>query len=177
MAKFGGPIPGQSLTRTPGNYAWERPPEITDPEMALQFHLMRLSDDDRMNTVLDALEFGVTDLYTLVKGMMRGAVANGIHTIEVGMICAPVVHEYIKQTADAMKIEYDDGINEGSRKEQEQKARAAMKAQKMLEKMGIEPEPIERESNMPQEPAAEMTEEMPMEEPAPQKGLMAREVM
>ena len=171
MARFRGPIPGQSLTKEPGKYAWDRPPEIVDPEQVLQMHLMRLTDGDRMQTVLDALEFGVTDLYTMVKGIMRSAVSEGIHTIEAGMLAAPVVHLYIKKTADAMGIEYDDGLDDGTAKEQAQKARAIQMAKKKLEEIGIEPPAMDQ-----------VTEEMPMEEEMPEepvqeeqpRGLMAR---
>lgn len=167
MAKrFEGPIPGQSLTGRPKNYPWERPPEITDPEKALQMHLLRLSEPERMNTALDVLEFGVTDLYTLVKGMMRSAVANGIHTVDVGMLIAPVVHEFIKQTADSVGIDYRDGITDGNEKERKEKARAALMAQKKLDQIDIEPPTdIERETFMEKE------------EEAPRRGLMAREEM
>lgn len=169
MARFSGPIPGQSLTREPGKYAWERPPEIVDPEQVVQLHLMRLSEEDRMQTILDALEFGVTDLYTLVKGMMRAAVSQGVHTIETGMLAAPVVHMYIKKTADAAGIEYNDGINEGSEREQAQKVRAAEMAKKKLKDLDME-EPVM------EAPEEVMMEEMP-EEPVQEeqtRGLMAR---
>lgn len=168
MARFSGPIPGQSLTKEPGKYAWDRPPEIVDPEQVLQMHLIRLTDEDRMQTVLDALEFGVTDLYTLVKGIMRSAVSQGIHTIEAGMLAAPVVHMYIKKTADTMGIDYDDGMGEGTEKEQAQKARAAQMAKKKLKDLGMEQpamaEEVPMEQEMPEEPVQQ-------EQP---RGLMAR---
>ena len=176
MARFEGPIPGQSLTGRPKNYPWERPPEITDPEVATQMHLIRLSDPDRMGTLLDALEFGVSDLYTIVKGIMRSAVANGIHTVDVGMIAAPVVHEFVKQTADAAGIEYDDGLNTENEKEQRRRMRASLKAQKKLEKMDIEPPEMTEAPVTEEMPVNE--EEMPLEEEAPKRrGLMAREDM
>ena len=31
------PIPGQSLTTEPGNATWERPPQFTDPNVALEY--------------------------------------------------------------------------------------------------------------------------------------------
>lgn len=163
---FEAPIPGQSLTGRPRNYPWERPPEITDPEVATQMHLIRLSDPDRMSTLLDALEFGVTDLYTMVKGIMRSAVANGIHTVDVGMIAAPVVHEFVKQAADAAGIEYDDGMNEGTEKEKRKRMRASLMAQKKLKEMDIEPPQPQQEEEPAPEPEMEQ-----------RRGLMAREDM
>ena len=34
---FDAPVPGQSLTDTPGNYPWEHPPQFTDPEEASEY--------------------------------------------------------------------------------------------------------------------------------------------
>jgi len=165
--RFQAPIPGQSLTGRPKNYPWERPPEIVDPEVALQMHLIRLSEPERMNTALDVLEFGVTDLYTLVRGLMRSAVSEGIHTVDVGMLIAPVVHEFIKQTADTVGIDYKDGITDTGEKEKARNARAAMMAKKKLDQIDIEPPTdIERDSFV--------GETEPEEQPVRQ-GLMARE--
>jgi hypothetical protein len=166
---FEAPIPGQSLTGRPKNYPWERPPEITDPEVATQMHLMRLSEPKRLSTLFDALEFGVTDLYTLVKGIMRSAVANGIHTVDVGMIAAPVVHEFVKQAADKAGIEYDDGLDDGTEEQQRKRMRAALMAQKKLQKMDIKP-PVPKQEEEPME-------ETVVEEPPKRRGLMAREDM
>ena len=41
---FDGPIPGQSLTKTPRNAPYERPPEITDRIEPVLWHMNRLSD-------------------------------------------------------------------------------------------------------------------------------------
>ena len=178
-----GPIPGESLTGEPKGFAWERPPEMTDQEEIIQMHIMRLQDEDRMNAVLDALEFEAIDLYTLVQGIMRSAVANGIHTIDTGLIAAPVVHEYIKQTANALDIEFDEGLMRDKERSKSADQRAVLKAKKMLKEMDMEPDtPFNRddieetsddylfEDEASDEPMVE--EEVMMEEP--RKGLMAR---
>jgi hypothetical protein len=110
MTMFDRPIPGQSLTTTPKNAPYERPPEVVDPEQALQIHLDRLTDPDRMEDALYFLEIGV-DLVTLVEGILRSAVMGGIHTVDVSLIIAPVIHEYIKSTADALGVEYEEGFD------------------------------------------------------------------
>ena len=89
MRQFNAPIPGQSLTTEPKGFPWERPPEIVDPEEAIQMHLTRLSDPKKLSAVLDLIELEGLDVYTLTKGIMRGAVAGGIHSIDVGLIVAP----------------------------------------------------------------------------------------
>ena len=172
------PIPGESLTTKPKNFPWERPPEVTDPEAAILMHITRLQDEDRMNSVLDALEFGEIDLKSLVKGLMRSAVSNGIHTIDVGLIAAPVVHEFIKQTAEALDIEYDEGFTTEKEREKTHSNRAVLMAKKELKAMGItEQKPFDRDTVEEEVSLEDVTdfeeEETVMEEPV-RKGLGAR---
>ena len=108
MMAFERPIPGQSLTTEPKNAPYERPPEITDPVEALDAHIENLLKPGAIEDVLYFLEFGV-DLVTMVQGILRGAVMEGIHSIDVSLIIAPVIHEYIKGFADAEGIEYKEG--------------------------------------------------------------------
>lgn len=176
---FSRPIPGQSLTSTPKNAPYENPPEITDPEEALEVHLTRLTDKKRMSAALDLLETGI-DLQTLVEGILRSAVMNGIHSIDVSLLIAPVIHEYIKLTADEVGIEYSEGFGDEEEEEKEKTrtyAVASERARKTLKQMDMMPEegPVEKnliEDEMPEEDFAEDT----MEEPKP-KGLMAKENM
>ena len=55
---FQAPVPGQSLTTTPKNAAYEREPEIVDPEEAIEYHMDLLAQPDRLNAILDMLEIG-----------------------------------------------------------------------------------------------------------------------
>jgi len=168
MTMFDRPIPGQSLTTTPRNAPYERPPEVVDPEQALQIHLDRLTDPDRMEDAMYFLEIGV-DVVTLVEGILRGAVMGGIHTVDVSLIIAPVIHEYIKSTADALGVEYEEGFDNKDARQQRTYSRNATLAAKKMSQMGVEPQAVARQieqAPMAQEPEM-MTEEQPV-------GLMAR---
>lgn len=149
------PIPGESLTGAPRNFPWERPPEITDPEEAIQMHLSRLNDPDKLEAIMNGLEMGSIDIYNLTQGIMRSAVAQGIHTIDVGLLVAPVVHEYIKKSADKLGIEYEEGLVNKEEKAKYEKAMAAARAKKLMK-------------NPPKE------EPVIVEEPVKPKGLMSR---
>lgn len=177
--RFERPIPGESLTTTPRNAPYERPPEITDPEEALQVHLVRLTEKKRLSAALDLLEVGV-DLQTLVEGILRSAVMDGIHSVDVSLLIAPVIHEYIKITADEVGIDYDEGFDEDEDRIKEKTyAVASSKARKKLEEMDMMPEEEVEESD--DEVLEETMEEEEMEveeEPVEmKKGLMARESM
>jgi hypothetical protein len=172
MMAFERPIPGQSLTTEPKNAPYERPPEIVDPVEALNVHIENLLKPGAMEDALYFLEYGV-DLVTLVQGILRGAVMEGIHSIDVSLIIAPVIHEYIKGFADADGLDY----KEGWETEEEEKAlsyrRDAERAKKLMDKLR------EEEGQAIPTTMKEMTEEPEMEpeveeeEPA-KTGLMAR---
>jgi hypothetical protein len=172
MRTFDAPIPGQSLTDTPKNAPYERPPEIVDPIEAIDTHIAKLNEDGAMEDVLYFLEMGV-DLKTMVQGILRSAVVSGIHSIDVSLIIAPVVHEYIKGFADATDLEYNEGFEDKEGKEAISYRRDVARAKKMLDKLREEqgmapmPEPEMEPEMEPEEP--EMVEEEPVK-----TGLMAR---
>lgn len=180
MRELSGPIPGQSLTTTPKNFAWERPPEISDPEEAMQMHLTRISQPDMMEAVLNVIEIEELDIQTVVTGILRGAVSSGIHSIDVGMMVAPVLHEFIKQATKAVGIEADDGFVDKKAKAAEREAIIAAKARKMLAKMGVKPAEAAKAAEAtptaaPMEAPAVAPQAAPMEAPVEaSKGLMAR---
>ena len=111
MILFNKPIPGQSLTTTPKNHAYERPPAITSPDEALDVHLKRLSNPKAMEDILQLIE-GDVDIRTLVEGILRAAVINGVHSIDVSLIIAPVIHEYIKGLPLAAGIPFKEGFED-----------------------------------------------------------------
>ena len=109
-------IPGQSLTVEPRNAPYERPPEVTDPEEALLIHLQNLNSVEAIEDLMFFLELGV-DIKTLTEGILRSAVLEGIHSVDISLIVAPTIHEYIKSTADMLEINYDEGFDELDRDE------------------------------------------------------------
>lgn len=169
MNRFERPIPGQSLTTPPRSFPYERPPEITDPEQALQVHLYRLSDKETMEDVLYYLEQGV-DLVTMVEGILRTGVMSGLHSIDVSLIIAPAIHEFIKVTADEVGLEYEEGFEDKEGKKRKTYARNILRAKDMLKKVKADmPVAVEEKEEEP-EVVMEAAEEVA---PEP-KGLMAR---
>ena len=173
ISEFEAPIPGESLTTPPGSRPWERPPEISDPEEAIQMHLLRLSKPEFMEALVDAMELDV-DITTLTEGLLRGAVAGGIHSIDVSLVVAPVVHEFIKSVGDAAGIEYDEGLVDQEEEAAKRKAITTAKAAKMVSKFRKE-----NKTSMelpPEEPLLSTNEEptpMPTEMPE-EEGFMKR---
>ncbi len=102
-------FPGQSLTAEPKNAPYENPPQYSTPEDGLEYHLERLSDADKADALLDALELGM-DVVTITEGLLRGAVLQGVHSVDVSLIIAPVLHEFINRAAKKSGIDYDEGF-------------------------------------------------------------------
>ena len=129
--QFNRPVPGQSLTSTPKGAPYERPPEINDPVKALDYHLDILDDPKAVEQAMFMLEMGV-DLSTLVDGITRNAVIEGMHSIDISLIVAPVIHEYLKGYADSLGVKYDEGFEDKGEDERVSYARNEMLARKFL---------------------------------------------
>ena len=115
-------IPGQSLTDEPKNFAWERPPEITDPDKAIAYHIDYLSNSEVVESTLFILASGLP-VKNFVDTILTNAVGNGIHSIDVGLLIAPTIHEAIKATADEGGINYKEEFSKDVEKNQMRKER------------------------------------------------------
>lgn len=169
---FNVPIPGESLTREPKNAPYERPPELNDPEDALIYHTDRLTNNRRIKAAMLLLEEGI-DIKMLTEGILRKAVLDGMHSVDVSMIIAPAVHEYIRTTADMAGVEYKEGFEQDDTELDYEINKS--RAKKALAKIKAEP----KKSTAPvEEPMMDLEEDEPMmveEEMTPKpKGLMAR---
>lgn len=184
---------GFSLTQEPKGAPFENPPEIVDPEEAAKFHLDNMNNANAFEDIAHFLDSGL-DIPTLVQGILRSAVFQGVHSIDVSLIIAPILHEFIKDVAEATGTDYDEGISDAEERAVIRYQRNVSRAEKMLKKLGIDAEETvsgeekpdsmedqmeamivadEEEKPMEETPMEEPTE-APVEEP---KGLMSRSVM
>ena len=129
--QFNRAIPGQSLTTPPKSAPYERPPQISDPLEAIDYHLEQLDDPKTVEELMFFLQLGI-DLSTLVEGVARKAVLDGIHSIDISLSIAPLIHEYIKGYADAMDIDYDEGFEDEEQDRKMSEARTELLARKFL---------------------------------------------
>lgn len=190
---FDRPQPGFSLTQEPKGAPFENPPEIVDPEEAAKFHLDNMNNANAFEDIAHFLDSGL-DIPTLVQGILRSAVFQGVHSIDVSLIIAPILHEFIKDVAEATGTDYDEGVSDAEERAVIRYQRNVSRAEKMLKKLGIDAEetvsgeekPDSMEDQMEamivadeeekpmEETSMEEPTEAPMEEP---KGLMSRSVM
>lgn len=94
---LGGPQPGQSLTREPGNAAFEKPPQFTDPEDALKFVLPRVMNPKNAARMLDLMENQRVPATTITDSLLLGGFAQGMWTPDVAaLIGLPLYAAVIK---------------------------------------------------------------------------------
>ena len=161
ISVFDRPIPGQSLTDTPKNYPWERPPEMSDPDQTLRYYINKLENPDTLDNALQLLEESDMTLTGLVKGVMRTGVSQGLHSIDVGLIVAPAVHAYIKGVADIIGVDYDEGLPKTGMDSEKERKLASLKAVDMLADIGVE---LPTSSDVASMDTEEGMEDMPTEE-------------
>ena len=56
---FDTPVPGQSLTDTPGNYPWEHAPQFTDPEEITEYLWVTMHQKQLTEQLIGMLDAGV----------------------------------------------------------------------------------------------------------------------
>ena len=132
-----GPIPGQSLTKTPRNALYERAPEIVDPNDAIIWHMTKLSDPSRLDNLLFTLEYGLPVKHA-TQAALTTAVARGIHNIDISLIIAPVIHKFIASTAEEAGIEYLDDFKNAKMKEEDERNKVQALLDKALAETPVE---------------------------------------
>ena len=175
---FSAPIPGQSLTSEPKNSPWENPPQMTTPEEAVMWHIERLGKPKKVKSVVGLLSLNL-DVVTMTECILRGAVAEGRHSVDVSLIIAPIIHEYIKGIGDAANIDYNEGLDDGEEDIDLREVNMALREKEVEDILKniedgeeIDLSPLEEDVPSEEEP---MMEE-PEEEPKPM-GLMSRRSM
>tara|TARA_R110000744_G_scaffold95562_4_gene184572 strand:+ start:778 stop:1332 length:555 start_codon:yes stop_codon:yes gene_type:complete len=175
--QFNAPIPGQSLTTTPRNYPWERPPQITNVDEATVRHIENISKPEAIDNILYVLEAGMP-IHILTESLLTIAVSKGIHSIDISLLVGPVLFKEIKSIAEEAGINYKEFFDDSDLKEKDKKA----KVNTLLRKALADTPKDEQDSGyeMLQEVSSElskpteMKEEMEEETQEKPMGLMSR---
>lgn len=90
MAAFNGfdaPTPGQSLTHTPGNAAWEHPPKFTKLDDAANFIFNQLMSENTLHQLFYFLKQGIS-IEALARIIIFSGFSAGYWTPDLGMLLA-----------------------------------------------------------------------------------------
>jgi len=172
VTQFGAPIPGQSLAGAkPGERRWERPSEIDTVPDALSYYIERMSDEEITDDMMIALEGGIP-IKPLVETLYLTNVMEGKHSLDIGLIVAPVLVELLTALADNYSVNYKltnkDPIKLSEEKDRSRMALMLNKAMKEIQEGGTVDEGTDILQSMSEylegETAPEETEEASPEE-------------
>lgn len=91
---FDAPVPGQSLTDTPGNARWEHPPEYTDVEEASEYVWERLHKTEILEQVITFLENNIP-VEAVARMVLFGGFMEGKWTPDVAILLSEIVFKQI----------------------------------------------------------------------------------
>jgi len=161
---FDAPVPGQSLTDTPGNARWEHPPEYTDVEEASEYVWERLHKEKILEQIITFLENNIP-VEAVARMVLFGGFMEGKWTPDVAVLLSEIVFKQIvaigvRAEVPNMKMFLKDQSNNKFRSKF-----AKFKVEKDFQKE------ISTDKNKAKEFVEKMKEEL-KEEP---EGLMAKE--
>ena len=99
------PIPGQSLTHELRARPWQNPPQFNTVEESMDWYLERFDNPEIVQELLSIIEMGIP-LSTIANSMQLGAVLQGVHSIDVGVLIIPIIIEIMKTLAEKTDTNY-----------------------------------------------------------------------
>jgi len=161
--------PGHSLTQDNSRWAWGKPPQITDPEEALEVAISSLQRPKVRDEMFKLLYTGVS-IEVMVEGYVLQAFHDGKFMPDVGLLIQPPLGMYIAHMAEEAGIPYRLFENEdaGTEGQMDDKTFFSMMKEnnpRMFEFIRENVNESIREGNMPSEPQEENFMTMDMPEP------------
>ena len=162
---FDAPIPGQSLTNTPGNYPWEHAPEYTNVEEASEYIWDKIHEQNLLEQIITFLENDVP-VEALARMILFSGFPEGKWNPDLAILLAEIVFKQImaigvKAEIPNMKVFMGDQSNN--------------KFRKSFAKFKVQKEDAEKSTtveNKAQKFAEEVKAELKAKEPS---GLMKKE--
>jgi len=97
------PVPGQSLTDTPGNYPWEHPPRFTEADEAADHLWNRMSEPEFAEQIIAMLDAGVP-VEAIGRTVLFGGFLKGTFNPDVAFIIAEPVMKMIATIGVIAKV-------------------------------------------------------------------------
>lgn len=103
-------IPGQSLTDAPGQWPFERPPMVVDPEEAFNTVKESLEEPNAHSDIIDLLDVGIS-AETLASSITLKMFSEGVFSPDVAEIIKPPLVAYITDMGLEAGIEDINVVN------------------------------------------------------------------
>ena len=165
--------PGHSLTQDNSRWAWGKPPQIVDPEEALEVAIASLQRPKVRDEMFKLLYTGVS-IEVMVEGYVLQAFHDGKFMPDVGLLIQPPLGMYIAHMAEEAGIPYRLFENEDAGTENQMSDETFFSMMKennprMFEFIRENVNESIRQGNIPSEPREENFMTMDMPEPQDQE--------
>ncbi len=100
-----GPIPGESLTRAPGDAPWEKPPQYAQIDDAMNFIMKQFSDRAHCHGLLAVLEAGAP-MDVIVSTILKHGFAEGKWTPSLAALLAKPLALLLHKLATQAGVKY-----------------------------------------------------------------------
>ena len=165
--------PGHSLTEDNSKWAWGKPPQIVDPEQALEGAIASLQRPKVRDEMFKLLYTGVS-IEVMVEGYVLQAFHDGKFMPDVGMLIKPPLGLYVAHMAEEAGIPYrlfenEDADTEGQMDDETFFSMMKDNNPRMFEFIRENVNESIRQGNIPSEPTEEnfMTMDAPVPREAP----------
>ena len=143
---FDAPVPGQSLTDTPGNASWEHPPQYTDLDEAAEHVWDRIHDPEKLEQLILLLQSGIS-VEGLVKGILFSGFMDGKWSVDLGLLLAEIIFNQVlaigmKSKIKNMRILSGDHTNTKFRREHARMTLGKKEKEEAIEEIKKEIEPM-----------------------------------
>ena len=99
------PVPGQSLTHEVRARPWQNPPQFNTVEESMDWYLERFDNPELVEQMLSIIENNLP-LSVIANSMHLGAVLQGVHSIDVGVLITPIIIEILRTLAEKTDTDY-----------------------------------------------------------------------
>ena len=137
------PIPGANYTSDTRNWPWHRPPDITSVDECLDYVVETLTETDAGARYMSIVEAGMP-LTAITDIVVTLGIGRGKWTPDFALLVAGPVTRILEIMAKSYNIEYDLGI------EEEPDYRSSVYYEALAEDSGVNKEPEEDPSEMPE---------------------------
>ena len=104
-SKFDTSIPGQSWTKEPGLYPWDKPPRLTSPDEVMDYFVDKFEDETAGVQLVALLKQGIS-VATIVDSMLLTGFAEGLFTPDVAILTAEDLSMLIMYLGDSAGVDY-----------------------------------------------------------------------
>lgn len=103
------PIPGQALTSEMGSRPWQNPPQMVTVEEAIDYYIPLIAASKFTKAIIESMESGI-QLTDMANSLQLSGVMEGKHTLDVGLLVAPVIVQLLMVLAEEAGIKYNSGL-------------------------------------------------------------------